>query len=303
MPIHSLKKSNTTILEDIDDIAEWLDFRNQAIASGETVVVEAQMPVLAKVICGGKDSIALLEPANKKKYEKQWDKNKEELAALSLAPSVLDPNTKVSAATVATGVGAGSLLLGAAGIGSTAMGVAASSGLGLASLGAAAFVPALWPVGISMLAFGVGAFFKKSNNSKVKKPRCERLIKIFDHSKKESKKCADKINANNKKIHILMSQKIKATLETLRSTAKKAAINVDDMLNTDVNLRIMQYQEIVLQQYNSQNEIRKALADLIEAYETLTVENQKLANQVASYEANMKICACVCNWLERGGIS
>ena len=86
-------------------------------------------------------------------------------------------------------------------------------------------------------------------------------------------------------------------METLSEVSKKIAINIDDAINADQNLRIMQYQEIVLKQYNSHNEICKMLAELNEAYNKLVAENEELAKKIAAYEANMKMCGCTNNFV------
>lgn len=288
----SLKKD---ILNDVDDIAIWLEKRNVEISMGQTEVSEKDLPVLARVICGGESEVALLEEHEREKYRKHFKDNKKNIASLTLAAGGV---TELSVASIASGASAVSAI---ATLGTCAGGAAlglSSIGVGLAGMGTIALVPALWPVGISMLMFGAGSIFAKSKAKKTNAPRSEKLEKTFNESSERAKECNEKIQENNKKIREILSQKISKAVESLSEFAKKISIRIDDALNTDQNLRIMQYQEIVLKQYNAQNEIRNALADLIDAYNKLVAENEELACKVAAYEATMKMCGCANNFLQ-----
>lgn len=286
--------TKNTILEDIDALTAWLDMRNAEIGRGKVNVVETNMPTLARVICGGEKEIARLETEERKRYSKYFKDNKTQAVAMTLVGT---GETVMSVGAIASGVGAASTIAGLS-AGGSAIGLSTLSGLSAASLGATAFVPALWPIGISMLAISAGSMFAKAKKNKEKAPRAEKLERIFNNSQICAQDCGKKINANNEKIKRILSQKLKKSLDLLSEASKKIAINIDDALNTDQNLRIMQYQEIVLKQYNSQNEIRKALSDLVEAYNKLVAENEQLASQVAAYEANMRMCGCTSNLMQ-----
>lgn len=290
------KDNSTTLMDDIDIASAWLEKRTAEIEQGSIVVIETNMPVLAKVICGGESSIATLDAENKKKYSKYFDQNRKQAEALTIVPVTNTGVKALGAGAVASGIGA-SVISSAAltGIGGTA-GIAAS-GLGMAGLGAVAAVPALWPIGISMIAIGAGNIFKKKHKSKEKAPISSRLEKVFESCRKKAQKCNDKIVSNTEKMQSILTEKIKKAIDSMAETSRKIAINIDDAVNSDQNLRIMQYQEIVLKQYNNQNEIRKTLSELIEAYNKLKVENDELARKVAAYEANMKMAACLENYL------
>lgn len=290
-------KNNATIVSDVDVITEWLEKRNRDIAKGKTDVSESEMPILARVICG--ESVDNLETEEKKKYKKYLEKNKQRVGQLTLAGAAsVTGATGIAISSIASGVGTASAIATIGTVGTTSLGIAATSGLSIASMSAGAVVPALWPVGISMLLVGAGALFANNKKKKENAPRADKLEKVFAKSQEEAKKCSDKIKANNKKIQLIISQKLKKAMENLSAETQKIKIKIDDALNADQNLRIMQYQEIVLKQYNSQNEIRKAFAELVEAYNTLLAENERLANQVAAYEATMRMCGCANNYLE-----
>ena len=62
--------SKNDILKDVDEITSWLEKRNAEISMGKTDVSEKDLPVLAKVICGGEKEIARLDDRNREKYKK-----------------------------------------------------------------------------------------------------------------------------------------------------------------------------------------------------------------------------------------
>lgn len=290
----SKKETELEILKDVDSLTTWLEKRNAEIRNGGTDVVEGNMPVLARVICGGEEEFGKLDMANREKYTKYFKDNKKTASALTLAT----PATKgMDICAIASGTGAAGAFAGMGVAGAGALGFSATAGLGLAGMGAAAFIPALWPIGISLLAISAGSVFAKSKREKENAKRTEKLEEIFNSCQTGAQECNNKIDKNNKKIKEILTQKLKKSVEALANASKKIAINIDDALHSDQNLRIMQYQEIVLKQYNNQNEIREMLADLIEAYNKLVAENEQLAKQVAAYEANMRMCGCTNNYL------
>ena len=81
-------------------------------------------------------------------------------------------------------------------------------------------------------------------------------------------------------------------------------INIDDAINSDQNLRLMQYQEIVLKQYNNQHEIETALLKIVESYNKLKIENEELLKRIAEYEDNGKLCMVANEYLkqQKGGM-
>lgn len=287
------KEREREILKDVDSLISWLEKRNKEIRSGSTIVVKENMPVLARVICGGEGELKNLDMTNRDKYTKYFKDNK------NIAPALTLVNPAIQGAdicAIASGVGAAGAFtsIGATGLGT--LGISTASGMSLAGLGATGMIPALWPIGISLLAISAGSLFIKSKKAKENRDRTEKLNSIFSDCQSGAQSCTEKIKKNNKKIKDIISKKLQESVDALKNTSKKIAINIDDALHADQNLRIMQYQEIVLKQYNSQNEIRKMLAELIEAYNKLVAENEQLARQVASYEANMRMCGCTNNY-------
>ncbi len=283
------------ILIDVDDTTSWLKKRNLEIESGKLDVSEKDMPVLARVICGGEKEISKLKDEDRKKYEKHFKDNKKTIAMLTLAGTGV---VSGSIGAIASGIGTATTIASfGTGIGGAAFSIAAGSGLSIAGMGTMAAVPALWPIGISMLAVSAGSLFKKAKQKNDEKKRTEELEMIFNESHNNAQKCSQKMESNNKIIKDILSQKLKETIQSLYDSSKKIKIKIDDALNKDQNLRIMQYQEIVLNQYNSQNEIRKMLSELIEAYNKLVIENEELSKKIAAYEATMKMCGCANNYI------
>lgn len=283
---------NNKMLADIDTLIHWLELRNDEIAIGKTNVTEEDMPMLARVICGGETEVNKLAGSDKARYAKYFKENKAQTAALTLAGTGA---AGMSIGAIASGVCTSGTIAGLS-AGASAAGLA-FSGAGALGMGALACVPALWPIGISMLALGAGSLFAKAKRNKEIAAYTEKLEAVFNSSHAQAQKDSEKIKDNNKKIQYIISQKIKQSVEALDDASKKIRINIDDALHGDQNLRIMQYQEIVLKQYNSQNEIRQSLADLVEAYNKLVAENEELARRVASYEANMRMSGCANNYL------
>lgn len=284
---------NKIIIEDVDKTTAWLVKRNTDIAAGKTLVDEKDMPVLARIICGGEEEISKLTAEKRKIYEKVFSENKKQIESFTLAKTCV---AGVSIGAIASGIGAvGTLTMLGTGAASTLAMLGTGMGFALPLAGFA--IPGIGPIigtlGVGMLAAGSASYFK----NKDKKEQKEKLQKIIEKSLAGAQQCGEKIVVNNQTIKNILSEQLKRTSEYLAQTSKKVLINIDDALNSDVNLRIMQYQEIVVQQYNSQNEIRKMFNELSEAYNKLVAENEKLSEQIVAYEATMKICGCAHSYI------
>lgn len=293
--------TNKTIIEDVDKTTAWLVKRNIDIAAGKTLVDEKDMPVLARIICGGEEEISKLTAEKRKIYEKVFSENKKQIESFTLAKTCV---AGVSIGAIASGIGAvGTLTMLGTGAASTLAMLGTGMGFALPLAGFA--IPGIGPIigtlGVGMLAAGSTSYFKnkdkKEQKEKLQKEQKEKLQKIIEKSLAGAQQCGEKIVVNNQTIKNILSEQLKRTSEYLAQTSKKVLINIDDALNSDVNLRIMQYQEIVVQQYNSQNEIRKMFNELSEAYNKLVAENEKLSEQIAAYEATMKICGCAHSYI------
>ena len=116
--------------------------------------------------------------------------NKKTASALTLAT----PNTKgMDICAIASGTGVAGVFAGMGIVGNGALGFSAASGIGLAGMGAA-FIPALWPIGISLLAISAGSIFAKSKKEKEKAKRTEKLEEIFNNCQSGAQDCNNKID-------------------------------------------------------------------------------------------------------------
>ena len=55
------------VVDDVDEVIAWLEKRSKDISMGRTCITELEMPVLARVICGGEDTIARLNKVTEQK--------------------------------------------------------------------------------------------------------------------------------------------------------------------------------------------------------------------------------------------
>ncbi len=281
-------EKNNEILHDVNNTLTWLEKRNSEIQKGNTGVVEEEMPILARVICGGEKELNNLVDGDRKRYKRFFKDNKNVAAALTLTGL---GTSGIGIGAIASGIGAvGTITTLGTGIGGATLGLTA------AGLGAATFIPALWPIGIGMLAFSMGRLIKKSK-SKEGEAISQKAEKVYEDSQVGAKECYNKLEENNKKIAIIFSQKLNGICENLADVSKKISIKIDDAIHSDNNKRLMQYQEIVLKQYKSQKEIADMFEELKDAYNKLVVENEELVKKIAAYEANMKIVGCANNYI------
>lgn len=92
------------ILDDIDEITIWLDKRSREIGQGKIIPNVVDMPVMARVICGGEAEVNRLSSHDKDLYAKLLKDDKS--AALTLVPAALGVATSgMSISAVASGVG------------------------------------------------------------------------------------------------------------------------------------------------------------------------------------------------------
>lgn len=287
----------TNMLDDVEQTANWSIARNEEIANDSFEVSENNMPALVKVICGGKDYISKLDIANKEKYTSYFVKNKKRVKSLTLVDET-EKSVTAENSIIAIASGTAFVALGAAGA-ATAMPTALIAGLGGAvGMGVIIATPILWPIGISAALFSATKIFKKTRLDGKKRASADKLEKIFIHAQEKVQDCYEKIKVNSDKMQEIISEKLEKSLDTIADISKKVAINIDDIVNSDQNTRIMQFQEIVLKQHNIQCEMQDILTELTNSYNKLIAENEKLKQQIASYEANMRILICANNYLD-----
>ena len=307
--VHLLSKEKASIRHDVEDAAAWAEQRNREITNDKTKVSVDDMPTLAKVIFGGKDGIGLLSSEDQEKYKAYFKANGKRLALLTIINPAIGIGVAgiemVSSGMVTKEVANASLVAGA-GIttASAVVGGAASSAIfhatlslssGLFAVSGASIASALWPVGLSMLAVGAGAhIINIHENSVVGK----QLEQVYADSQTCWKEAYDQFATNARVIEDILLNKLNSFMSAVEEVGKKAAISIDDAIHSDQNLRIMQYQEILLKQQSSIVEIRQLYNELAEQYNIQVQKNDVLARKLAAYEANRQFVACASEYLK-----
>lgn len=243
---------------------------------------------------GGKDA-----PAIVKLYINPDDKsvsNKKE-EQMKLAKSVGGAGAMAAVAALGTGAfGAGATMLGG-GAAASLIGGAAATGLGL--MGASTML--VTPIGIPLVAAGLGIAIGKAIHTFKNKEKTEKLRKelndaveyLVNECKIKEKKYQEKFNKYEKKVEALI-EKYKPVV---KDKVKKAMILADDAINVDVNKRIMEYQQIALNQYadiknindsfediqKKYNETVEELRELLEEYKKLENEKKELIAELEKY--------------------
>lgn len=263
---------NKEKMQDVKEMRMWLEREIESI--GKEVQAVNNKPILYSVIAHDKD---VLDEETENKYKKYLSK----------------PNAyAVTFGALAIASSAGTV--GAAG--ATALGVAGLTGVtGLSLLGGVSTtsLSLLGPVGWSVLGgIAITTFVTKKIKAKDQGQQAERdkLEKLYKKCQTEKKNIQEQLLNNEKSLKELFEEYYPKALEKLKDTSKKVAITIDDIMNMDQNKRIMQYQKIVLNQYQSQNELRELLQKMTEVYNTLLNENQKLLSELEQYHKNEMLC-------------
>lgn len=96
----------------------------------------------------------------------------------------------------------------------------------------------------------------------------------------------------------LLNEDLPNALAIAKEKSDKLKISIDDALNVDQNLRIMQYQRIVLNQYNKQYELEMTLDQIITSYNNLQVEMQNLLTHCIESDNTNLICISANEYLK-----
>lgn len=231
---------------------------------------------------GGKDA-----PAIVKLYINPDDKsvsNKKE-EQMKLAKSVGGAGAMIAAA------GLSKATIGAIGIGgvSSLVGGTFATGLGFAGLLTTSVIPG---IGLPFMLAGLGIAagkaimtFKNKEKTKELKEKLESTNKyLVEICKKMEIQYKEKAEKYSKKIEEL----IKKYSDIAKDKAKKAAIVIDDALNTDVNQRIMQYQQIALNQYADIKNLNDDFAELQKKYNETIEELSNILSEYKKLEKEME---------------
>ena len=265
---------------DIEAMIKWLEEEkeklNQPLQEVTAVSVTAKtqnMPVLYSVFNGQEE---VLDDDTKKRYKKLLSQRKE------LFASVAGGAVGTVALKGLTGIGS---LTGMAGATSGLAGVAGFGMMGMASAGMEGLLTLAGPVGIALLGGGMAfKFVKKKAKSQEGKIASEKLEKLYENFQKGKENIQIKIQENVREMTELFEEYLPIALEKIKETSEKVMIQLDDFANMDQNKRIMQYQQIALNQNKEQQQLYVVLQHLQNTQQKIMKENQELLLRLQKYE-------------------
>lgn len=254
---------------DIDAMIKWLEDEkeklNQPLQVTTALSINEQMnnlPVLYSVFNGQEEN---LDEDAKKRYKKILSEKKALMA------------------TVAGGVVGKAAINSVTGavLGKTALGGMA----GVAEIGMMSPLGLMGPVGLALLGSGIAFnFVQKKVKSKEGKDASEKLENLYTSFQKGKENIQEKIQKNVQEMTELFEEYLPIALEKIKDTSEKVMIQLDDLANLDQNKRIMQYQQIALNQYKEQQQMYDVLKKLQETQYKIMRENKELVLRLQKYE-------------------
>lgn len=266
---------------DIEAMIKWLEEEKEKLnkplqeVTAVSVTAKTQnMPVLYSVFNGQEE---VLDDDAKKRYKKLLSQRKELLAGVA-----------GGAVGTAALTGMAGVTSGLAGVAGGTVGTAALTGMassGMASVGMARLLTLAGPVGIALIGGRMAfKFVKKKVKSQEGKIDSEKLEKLYEDFQKGKENIQIKIQENVREMTELFEEYLPIALEKIKETSEKVMIQLDDFANTDQNKRIMQYQEIALNQYKEQQHLYDVLQHLQNTQQKIMKENQELLLRLQKYE-------------------
>ena len=254
---------------DIDAMIKWLEDEKEKLNQPLQVVTalsineqKNNLPVLYSVFNGQEEN---LDEDVKKRYKKILSEKKALMAGVA--------GGMVGKAAINRVTGAV--------IGKTALrGMASGAGIGMMSpLGL------MGPVGLALLGSGIAYnFVQKKAKSKEGKAASEKLENLYTSFQKGKENIQEKIQKNVQEMTELFEEYLPIALEKIKDTSEKVMIQLDDLTNLDQNKRIMQYQQIALNQYKEQQQMYGVLKKLQETQYKIMSENKELVLRLQKYE-------------------
>lgn len=266
---------------DIEAMIKWLEEEKEKLnkplqeVTAVSVTAKTQnMPVLYSVFNGQEE---VLDDDVKKRYKKLLSQRKELLAGVA-----------GGAVGTAALTGMAGVTSGLAGVAGGTVGTAALTGMassGMASVGMARLLTLAGPVGIALIGGRMAfKFVKKKVKSQEGKIASVKLEKLYEDFQKGKENIQIKIQENVREMTELFEEYLPIALEKIKETSEKVMIQLDDFANTDQNKRIMQYQEIALNQYKEQQHLYDVLQHLQNTQQKIMKENQELLLRLQKYE-------------------
>ncbi|MCP1110900.1 hypothetical protein [Ohessyouella blattaphilus] len=275
-------KNEKKLDQDALELSKWVRDRSKKIKQSDvktelTVTTNKKVkeePVLYSVLTKNTDKIKKFDTETKSRYKK-----------------ILESDEYKKASFVAGATAPLAMTLGSSGMG---LGALAATSLGAPALfaGGIGVMPLLGPLGIGLLGAPAAIkLFKKLKNGK-DKTKGETLgyaEETINNCKDFINKCTDKLKKNAEETAALFGVDLAESLEKMKKTGKKIKINIDDFANKDTNKRIMQYQQICLNQYNRQAELEGLMDRMVTRYNELLNENETLIKNLGEAEELMEL--------------
>lgn len=263
-------------MNDVDEMIQFLtnELKNVEKRATEPVVryVNSELPTIAKLLTFDQTIINSLSDEKKKKYSKFIDQNSNTIST-------------------ATALGLGASILGTSGMIGTAA-VSANVGLGMVGAGVLGGVAGLaFPLGIAPIFIGVISYnmlskkVKKVINKKTIEEQMESLKVLKHRCDVQISIVSEKIEKTSAELNNVFEKELKKAMEKAKEESKKISILIDDTIHSDENLRIGQYQEIVLKQYKKQAEMELYVNQIIAKYNDLKKKNERLTRELDQYLA------------------
>lgn len=300
------KEKTAAIHKDVDAAIDWVSKRNKALqtegAKGNEATVD-NLPALGKVIFGGEEGIKQLPVGDRTKYIEYFKKNGTRLAALTVTNPIWGFGT-IGAEAAATGLVSTKAAIGTASVGagmagaSTIAAASIPSCLSASAMTGLSVIPGLQLVGIGLLALGTGATLFKAIE---KLPQGKRIAELFTETQNLHNECYMQVESNIAKIGDILSNRFKNAAEKLEATSKRIAISIDDIVHSDQNLRVMQYNEILLGLFNNQAAISKIQSEIFETLSQicpLIAENEELSKKINEHRINLQLLVCGAEYLK-----
>ncbi len=296
------KKKLTTIHKDVDELMDWVAQRNKNLKQGDSAVKSTRfedLPTLGKVIFRGELGIKELPADERSKYTEYFKKNGSRIAVLTAVNPMFGLGTLGAEAAanglISTKASVGTAAAGAGLVGAGKIAIASiPSCLSASAMSGLAFIPGLQIVGASLFALGAGATLFKAVE---KLPQGKKMVELFAEAQAQHNDCYIKLESNIIKIGDVLSDKIKQAAKQLEAASKKIAISIDDVVHSDQNLRIMQYNEILLGLFNNQAEIVETLSQIADC-QVLIEENDDISKRINEHKISLQLLICSAEYLK-----
>ncbi len=209
-------------------------------------------------------------------------------------PSMVKELEKTNSATSAVYANTAAVLGGgvAAAIGVSMSSTAFAGGLGMAALGAGAAgigaIPFLGvfaipiatiPIAMKLMADAKVKKYVSSNKDEMKKNKTDmakQKNRLLDWLKQLQARAVELDESISKKLH----EKYSEFKEQTKKFAKDVSVQIDDCLNSDTNKRILQYNEVILNQYKLEKDLEDKVEYLFEEYNELVTQKKELERQI-----------------------